>query len=86
MVYSRTLQITPTPAGSEHRKFVDTFGRPLFTDWKKHVLKVSNPFKDDEACQNYITTNQNMIKIWCLSDESYFLGELSSKVTILGTN
>ena len=40
------LKITPTPAGSDHRKFVDTFGRPLYTDWKIHVSKVLNPFNN----------------------------------------
>ena len=39
------LKVTPTPSGSDHRKFVDTFGRPLYSDWKKHVSKVLNPFK-----------------------------------------
>ena len=24
---------------------MDTFGRPLYSDWKKHVSKVSNPFE-----------------------------------------
>ena len=39
------LQIIPSLVRSDHRKFVDTLGRPLYTDWKKHVSKVSNPFK-----------------------------------------
>ena len=44
MVYSRTLKITPTQSGFYHRKFADTFWRPLPTDRKKHVSKVLNPF------------------------------------------
>ena len=40
------LKITPTPSGYDHRRLVDIFWRPLYTDWKKHVSKVSNPFKN----------------------------------------
>ena len=25
---------------------MDTFGRPLYSDWKKHVSKASNPFEE----------------------------------------
>ena len=30
-IQNNFLKITPTPAGSDHRKFVDTFGRTLYT-------------------------------------------------------
>ena len=37
------LKIAPSLAGSDDRKFMDTFGRPLYTDQRKHVPKVSTP-------------------------------------------
>ena len=52
MVYSRTLQ-TAFSKILQHRLALTTenlcnpFPRPLYTDWKKHVLKVSNPFKEN---------------------------------------
>ena len=44
------LKIIPSQAGSDQRKFVDTFGRPSYTDWKKHVWTVSNPFNVEGNC------------------------------------
>ena len=37
------LKISPTQAESDHRKYVDTSERPLYTYWKNHVQRVSIP-------------------------------------------
>ena len=52
MVYSRALQTSYSKL-LQHRlaliteSLCNTFDRPLYSDWKKHVPKVSNPFNDN---------------------------------------